>query len=352
VYKELIKGGERVDSVSKTDFWNLTWVGRMRRLGRLAEVAIKEFDLEVRDMRVHSFATNLLYRIRSRSGTRYILRMAYPGWRTFEDLRAEAAWLDALHRETDIGAPQVIRSRKGDVILPMSGFGVSGTWYATLMTWIDGRLLAHALTPENLERMGELFAKLHRHGKAWLPPKDFTTKRFEAFLSRGEPDILFSNGTLQSFAAEDKQAFLTAREWVEKEYSHLPRNDLRVIHCDLWHENIKVDHGKLRPFDFEDTIWGYRLHDIAMGMLDLLETVGNARYQELLLSFRSGYEKLLEWPEGNLEVLQIGRLLWKVNWTARFSKDDLAGMSIAYGGIFRNFERTGELRWPEPLKQP
>jgi len=38
------------------------------------------------------------------------------------------------------------------------------------------------------------------------PPKNFTTKRFEAFFFRGEPDILFSNGTFQSFAVEDKQA--------------------------------------------------------------------------------------------------------------------------------------------------
>ncbi|HQC38229.1 MAG TPA: hypothetical protein PLF98_07970, partial [Thermotogota bacterium] len=39
------------------------------------------------------------------------------------------------------------------------------------------------------------------------------------------------------------------------------------------------------------------------GMLDLLKMVGSTHYRELLQSLRSGYEKLMEWPEGNLEVL-------------------------------------------------
>jgi Ser/Thr protein kinase RdoA (MazF antagonist) len=272
--------------------------------------------------------------------------MAYPGWRTLADLLAEAAWLDALHEDTDIGAPVVIRSSNGEAVLPMSGCGVPDIWYATLMTWVDGRLLAHYLTGVNLERMGELSACLHLHGKAWQPPRGFSTKRFEAFLSRGEPQVIFSDAVLQTLGEDDRRAFLLAREWVEREYAGLDRGDLRVIHCDLWHENIKLDRGRLRPLDFEDTVWGYRLHDIAMGMLDLLEDVGAARYAHLLPAFRAGYERLLEWPEGNLAVLQLGRLLWKANWVARRAPESLPSLSQQYGRVFRTFERTGELSLP------
>ncbi|MBN1152239.1 MAG: phosphotransferase [Dehalococcoidia bacterium] len=337
---------------STTDYASLTYTGKVRRIRQLAATALERYDLRVHSTRIHAFATNLMVRVRSKTGERFMLRMAYPGWRTLEDLRAEAAWLDALHADTGIGAPVVIRAANGEAVLPMSGSGVPDIWYATLMTWVDGTLLAHHLTCANLERMGELFARLHRHGKTWTPPVDFTTKRFQAFLSRGEPDVLFGDGTLRSFRAADRQAFLLAREWVENEYSRLPAADLRVIHCDLWHENIKVDHGRLRPFDFEDTIWGYRLHDIAMGMLDLLETVGSTRYRDLLAAFRRGYERLLEWPAGNLEVLQIGRLLWKANDAARFRRESLLSLSERYGDILRHFERTGELRLSEPGNEP
>lgn len=330
------------------DFASLTRTGKVRRIGQLAAAALGEYGIRVRSMRLHSFATNLLYRVRSDTGDRFMLRMAYPGWRRLENLLAEAMWLDALHEDTDIGAPVVIRALNGDALLPMSGLGVPATWYATLMTWVDGQLLAHHLTHANLERMGELFARLHLHGKSWKPPAGFSSQRFEAFLSRGEPDAIFAGGVLEAFADDDRRAFRLAREWVEREYSNLDRRDLRVIHCDLWHENIKLDHGRLRPFDFEDTIWGYRLHDIAMGLLDLLETVGAARYESLLLSFRSGYERLLMWPEGNLGVLQLGRLLWKANYDARFARESPGSLGQRYGDIFRSFERTGELHLPNP----
>jgi Ser/Thr protein kinase RdoA (MazF antagonist) len=333
-----------VSSHTATDFASLTRAGKVRRGGQLAADALREYDIGVRSLQKHCFATNLLYRVQSDAGERFVLRMAYPGWRTLENLRAEAAWLAALHEETDIGAPLVIRSSRGEPVVAMHGNGVPGTWYATLMTWVDGRLLAHYLSGANLERMGALFARLHRHGKSWKPPDDFCPSRFEAFLSRGEPDALFGEGGIQAFRDEDRRAFLLAREWVEREYEGLDRGDVRVIHCDLWHENIKLDRGRLRPFDFEDTIWGYRLHDLAMGLLDLLETVGAARYEGLLASFRAGYERLLDWPEGNLGVLQIGRLLWNANWTARFAPESLSSLGEQYGPVFRDFERSGVLR--------
>lgn len=341
-------------SGTASDYASLTPMGRLRRISRLAAATLHAYDLQVRSLRLYAFDTNPLYQVVTDTGERFMLRLAYPGWRTLEDLRAEAVWLEALARDTDIGAPRVIRASNGDAVLPASGYGAPNAfgatpWYATLMTWVEGRSLAHYLTPANLERMGELFAKLHLHGKAWVPPQDFTTKRFEAFLSRGEPNVLFEDRTLAALDAEDRRAFTIAREAVEREYSTLDPEDLRVIHCDLWHENIKLDRGRLRPFDFEDTIWGYRLHDLAMGMLDLLETVGNDRYLDLLAALRCGYERLLDWPPGNLEVLQIGRMLWKANWAARFRPANLDALSRQYGEIFRNFERTGTLRLPGQL---
>ena len=325
------------------DYANLTRPGKIRRISQLAEAAIKKYDIKVRDMRIYRFDTNLLYKVESDTGERFMLRMASPGWRTFDNLRAEAAWLEALDRDTDIGAPVIVRAANGRHVIPMTRPGIPDTWNASLMTWVDGRLLAHYLNETNLEKMGKLFARLHIHGKTWKPPKGFSSHRFNAFLSRGEPNVLFTDKILKTFRKDDKKIFLRARKWVEREYANIDPDDLRVIHCDLWHENIKLDHGKLRPFDFEDTIWGYRLHDIAMSMLDLLEDVGDKRYATLFAAFRAGYERLLDFPKGDLGILKISRLLWKVNYVARFQQKYLGDMSKRYGNIFRSFESTGEL---------
>jgi Ser/Thr protein kinase RdoA (MazF antagonist) len=156
------------------DYARLSTSGKIRRVSKLAAAAMSQYNISVRSMRLYCFATNLLYEVQSNLGERFILRMAFPGWRTLEDLRSEAAWLAALHEDTDIGAPLVIPALSGAWVLPMTGLGVPDIWYATLMTWINGRLLGHYLTSANLERMGELFARLHIHGKRWLPLSEFT----------------------------------------------------------------------------------------------------------------------------------------------------------------------------------
>lgn len=116
-----------------------------------------------------------------------------------------------------------------------------------------------------------------------------------------------------------------------------------MIHCDLWHGNIRMHRGELYPFDFEDTVLGFRLHDIAMAMLDLLDEVGRERYPVLLAAFRDGYDELLPWPEGSMEALQAGRILWIINWVARFSAADLGHAVGRYEPSLRRFCSTGRL---------
>lgn len=325
-------------------FKELTDIGRIRRIGRLARSALQQYDLDIRQMNLLCFATNPLFRVDTSDGNRYVLRMGFPGWRTYDNLLAEAAWLEALQRDTDIGAPAVVRTRDGRTVLPVPDPEGRWTWHATLMTWVNGRLMKHSLTVTNLEKMGRLFAELHVHGKNWTRPDDFPCQRFDRYLSRGEPELLFSPEILQTLRQDDRNALKGIREHVNREYTRLDPVDIRVIHCDLWHENIKVDHGKLRPFDFEDTILGYRLHDLAMGLLDLQETVGDDRYRDLLAACRQGYESLLPWPSGNMELLQIGRMLWQTNWTARYDRKEL-GQKVAYiVTCFRYLTSAGELR--------
>jgi Ser/Thr protein kinase RdoA (MazF antagonist) len=101
---------------------------------------------------------------------------------------------------------------------------------------------------------------------------------------------------------------------------------LRVIHNDLWHGNIKVYRGHLYPVDFEDTIWGYPVQDIAMAMQDLMTDVAPDAFEPLQAAFRCGYESLLPWAEtylGQIETFRAGRMLWVANYVARFESQYL-----------------------------
>jgi len=324
---------------------DLSIAGKLRRLHELAVAALAHYDLKSPEIVYHGFSTNLLYRVTTASGEQFMLRLASPGWRTFEDLRAEALWLDALARETTIAAPRAIPARSGEWVLPLCRPDISATWNATLMTWIPGRLLGHYLTGRNLEKMGELFAALHYHGAAWVPPAGFTTRRFEHWLSRGEENLITGAGrpdVLAMLPPYSRELLNCMHSHVEATYATLDRADLRVIHCDLWHDNIKLYRDALHPFDFEDTVWGFRAHDIAMAMLDLLETTGEPRYAELLAAFRRGYKAHMPWPADPIEPFQIGRVLWKINWVARYQPERLADMVEGHVPIFEHYERTGD----------
>jgi hypothetical protein len=83
-----------------------------------------------------------------------------------------------------------------------------------------------------------------------------------------------------------------------------------------------------------------------MAMLDLLETTGDARYAVLLAAFRRGYEAHLPWPGEPLEPFQVGRLLWKLNWVARFQPQGLARMVERHLPVLEHYERTGKVLRP------
>jgi Ser/Thr protein kinase RdoA (MazF antagonist) len=75
---------------------------------------------------------------------------------------------------------------------------------------------------------------------------------------------------------------------------------------DVWYGNVKVYHERLRPLDFEDTIWGYPVQDIVMSLRNLMVDVERDAYEPLHRAFRQGYESRATWPEsyeGQIDTL-------------------------------------------------
>jgi Ser/Thr protein kinase RdoA (MazF antagonist) len=124
---------------------------------------------------------------------------------------------------------------------------------------------------------------------------------------------------------------------------------LRVIHNDLWHGNIKVHQGRLHPLDFEDTIWGYPVQDIAMALQDLMVDVERDAYAPLQIAFRRGYESVCSWPEryeSQIDTFRAGRMLWVANYVARFERNYLTEHVEWLAEQFGRFLATGVIRKP------
>ena len=253
----------------------LTRLGRARRLRDVALEALTHYDVEIVRLELVGLFTNALFRARTPQGESYAVRLCAPGWRTDTDIRSEVLWLQALAQDDDIGAPVPVLSRDGELFVAVSRPGVPGPSRCVVMSWIPGTPLGRHLSAPNLHKMGVLFAKLHAHGAAFVPPPGFTERTMTSYIARDEPDVLFSDAWADAFTAHSREVLTHTRTLVGQAFVDLyaDREGPRVIHNDLWHDNIMLYRGRLYPFDFEDTIWGYPVQDIAMSLQDLMMDV-------------------------------------------------------------------------------
>jgi Ser/Thr protein kinase RdoA (MazF antagonist) len=308
-------------------FTDLTAQGKLRRLRLLALEALKAYELEVERVSLLGSFTNTLFRVRTSEGKSYVLRVCAPGWRTDTDLVSEVLWLQALDRETDLGAPVPLLARDGRALVTASVPGLIPC-RCMLMSWIPGTPLGKRLTEENLEKMGMLHARMHAYGTAFQPPEGFTRRKMSSYLSRDEPEELFAASCAEAFTERSRAVFMEMRTRVQAllEGLYADPSGLRVIHDDLWHDNIKLDRGRLRPLDFEDTVWGYPVQDLAAAIEDLYADLPEEAFAPAVAALRRGYEQLAPWPErfdGEIDLLRAGRALWVANYVARFERDYL-----------------------------
>lgn len=314
---------------------------QLLELRRIARLALAEYAIEIRRVRLLlPLATNAIFRVDTARGP-LALRVGLPGWRDFDDLLAEAGWMTALARDTAVKVPVPVHTRHGDGGITVNA--PAGAHHVMLMSWLPGRLLGRQLTPANLFKMGVLFAQLHRHSGGWTPHSTFPQRRFDQIFSRGEAEIWQAAAERAGVARDDIALIGHVCGRVNTAYAALDPADRRVIHGDLHHDNVKVERGELCPFDFEDTVWGYRIHDIAMALLDLWDEVGAAAYDRLLGSFHRGYTTLEHWPDGDLTLFQLGRYVWRLNWTATHRSERVAAATVATAAAFRHTLDTGTL---------
>jgi Ser/Thr protein kinase RdoA (MazF antagonist) len=328
-------------------FEQLTRRGQGRRLRKLALHALEQYPLDVVDVRLVGTFTNTLFRVRAVGGQSYVLRVSMPGWRTETDLRSEAMWLEALSREADVGAPVPLAACDDSYLVEAGAAGVPEVRRCLAMSWLPGSLLGAQLTAANLHKMGVLFARLHAHGARFRPPAGFTERRMDGVYARGEREVLWRCD--DDFMPQTRETFERAWNRVERAFARLYADPAgpRVIHHDLWHDNIKVYRGRLHPFDFEDTAWGYPVQDIAMALQDLMMDVDAEAFEPLQAAFRQGYESVAKWPErydGEIDTFRVGRLFWVANYVARYQRAHLRAHIDWTARLFAGYLESGKLR--------
>jgi Ser/Thr protein kinase RdoA (MazF antagonist) len=207
---------------------------------------------------------NTTYRVTTADGGKFALRIHRPGYQSPEAIRSELAWMESL-RPTAVRTPAPVLGVDGDPIQTATArTGCSRT--AVLFEWIDGVPLSEVAAVEPWERLGELMARIHTHGRTWEPPRWFTRPAWDAEALVGDDPRWGPPDPYHVFEAEDHAALEACRAEVRTRLDRIGDEPDRfgLIHGDLGFENVLVsDDGTIALIDFDDSGCSWYLHEFA-----------------------------------------------------------------------------------------
>jgi Ser/Thr protein kinase RdoA (MazF antagonist) len=144
-------------------YQELTRFGWIRRLRKIAEIALKEFNLSDSTLTFLHYQGNVIFRVdvpnikaEDESGpylsNRYNLRIL--SIKDIDTIHGELLWLDALGQGTELPVPEPVPTTDGRLLTTIATPGVPDGRVVSLMRWVDGKHLSNSYSPSHLKSLG------------------------------------------------------------------------------------------------------------------------------------------------------------------------------------------------------
>lgn len=289
---------------------------RLRRLRKLAEAALAQYDLPDAQISFLQEADNLLYRVASPTQGQFLLRIHELTRHTEPEIRSELLWLEALRREAHLPVPEPILTLNGAPVCQISVDSVPEPRRCVLLRWIPGQRKRVRLGTTDLSLMGAYMARLHQHAEQWTPPMGFVRPRWDWEHLTGASALIWSAGA-NVYREDELQIFAAAAQRIKATLQGLGNGSdvFGIIHSDLNPSNFIFWGGTACAIDFEECAWGYYHSDITVTLLEL-KKYGD-RYEQLRIAFLDGYRHVRSLPQGYVqyeETFEMMRIIEKVEW--------------------------------------
>jgi Ser/Thr protein kinase RdoA (MazF antagonist) len=260
------------------------------RYERLARKALTPYGLEDAELRLLGQSSNVVFRVQADDG-RWALRMCSPG-RDHKGLMRELLWLVSLCRDTDLGVPEPVIMRSGDLFRSVSMPGLAGFRACMLFRWVKGQFADDKLTANHLEAVGILTAKLHKHAATFRWPEELEPVRISAEMVASDVSMAKLK---KRYSQGDSELLLSTIVPIQQAMHALGTGSdvCGVIHGDLHPGNILFHEGVARLIDFECVQWNHYAYDIATAFSTL---DGRPDIEELKAAYVAGYSTIRPLP--------------------------------------------------------
>lgn len=273
---------------------------QIRLMRRLAEAAVAEYDLPPVRLTLMAHLFNTTFRVDTSTGESYVLHIHRSGTPTVETVRSELEWLAAIRRDTALEVPIPMATRSGSLLTVSEVPGVVAPHICVLLGWLPGKQIRRGLTPEHLERVGELMAQLQNHGAQWERPEGFVRGRVDYPVKSAQweddplaPHIVarIHDMVAESLSEAEAAKVTSILEGVRAVEEKLGRGAdvFGLIHADLHYFNLLFEGGVVRAIDFDDCGFGYVLYDFAVMLNELLDWED---YTVLRAGLLAGYRRV------------------------------------------------------------
>ena len=286
--------------------------------------ALKSFPVDAEDVKLIAHSENVTFRVSVRDGnTDYVLRLHRPGYNSIEELDSERAWTRAL-KKAGVLVPISLPTHHGDnfelVDIPNAG----KQCYAGMTTWFEGSPLSDYLETSSdivervrtFRRIGEIAAAIHNQATRWKEPAGFARRRLDLDGLLGEAPLWGRFWEHADLTSAEVALLLRAREGARdslRAYGERPGN-FSLIHADLHPDNIVYDGESLALIDFDDSAYGWHMHEIASALIEYRFAPGFGALRDALLEGYREHRPLTAQDADMLPVFLLIRGMAIMGW--------------------------------------
>ena len=250
-----------------------------------------DFGIEARRVSLlasHSFDT--LFRADLTAGKPIAVRVGEVRIHTDGVEEVEAAWLDALHADTEIQVPRLLADRHGQHVAAGHHADVPGPRYCSAMTWVPGRTVRECFDHATSQQMGALLANIHEQAASYQPPDAPAGMHADRV-------VYFANTSrLGEYESAYRSMFVEAVDEVQRHLDALwaaPPHRPHLLHGDFGPQNVMRWTTQLTPIDFQDLQFGFNVQDVGITVADLRRQYADESLVEI---FVKGYRSVRPWP--------------------------------------------------------
>lgn len=258
---------------------------------------------------------NHVYEIVTPQG-RAALRLHRAGYQSPPAIRSELWWCAELARAGQ-PVPAALPASDGALLVPLS----DGR-HASVIAWIDGEALGEAAKPnprplaqvlDLYHALGALLTMVHRTTDSLTLPAEFTRPRWDWDGLVGDNPLWGRFWDHPAASPDQRATLIRARDALRERLS----GETGLIHADVLRENVLVNNRSVSLIDFDDSGFGYRLHDLGTA---LVQTFDHPEQPQIRAALMAGY------GTSDVDMVQaftLARSLSSVGWTMpRLQPDD------------------------------